>query len=97
MTVLTDTERGDDTKLREAAIERLKKRQDFRAHLLTFVMVNALLWTIWALTSPGGFAWPAIITAGWSIGLVMNAWEVYGRKPFSEADVRAEIERLRKP
>jgi hypothetical protein len=57
--------------------------------------VNVLLWTIWALTSPDGFAWPAIVTCGWAIGLVMNAWEVYGRKPFTEADVRAEIDRLR--
>ena len=96
MSVVTDTERSEDTALRERAIERLKKRQDFHAHLLVFFMVNALLWTIWALSTDGGFVWPAVITGGWGVGLVMNAWEVYGRRPFSEAEVRAEVERLRK-
>jgi hypothetical protein len=95
MSVVTETERSEDSQLREQAVERLKKRQDFRAHLLVYAMVNALLWTIWALTMYGGFAWPAIVSGGWGIGLVMNAWEVYGRKPISEAEVRAEIERLR--
>ena len=58
-------------------------------------MVNALLWAIWALTG-SGFAWPAIISLGWGIGLVMNVWEVYIRRPIGEGEVRREIERLRR-
>jgi hypothetical protein len=46
---------------------------------------------------PGGFPWPAIVMFGWGIGVVMNVWDVYARKPFTEADVQAEIERLRGP
>jgi hypothetical protein len=60
-------------------------------------MTMALLWMIWLLTMPGGFPWPAIVMFGWGIGVVMNIWDVYGRKPFSEAEVREEIERLRGP
>ena len=35
MTALKENERSDET-LREEALERLKKRQDLRAHLLDF-------------------------------------------------------------
>src|SRR5215204_2836037 len=55
--------------------------------------VNALAWTIWALTG-AGFPWPVFVTGGWGIGVVMNAWDVYWRQPITEADVRREIERL---
>jgi 2TM domain len=96
MTALKDVERSDET-LREEALERLTKRQDLRAHLLLYAMVMTLLWTIWLLTMPGGFPWPAIVMFGWGIGVVMNVWDVYARKAFTEADVQEEIERLRGP
>lgn len=87
---------ADDPDLREKAVDQLRKKQELRAHVLVFTLTNALLWVIWALTMPGGFAWPAIVTAGWSVGLVMNAWDVYGRRPFTEAQVQHEIDRLRR-
>ena len=80
--------------LREAAVQRLKKRQDFHAHLLVYTLVIALLWTIWALTGTG-FPWPLIVMGGWGVGLIMNAYDVYGRAPISEADIEREIEKLR--
>lgn len=42
---------GNDV-LRDRAIKRLKKRRDFSAHLLVYVLVNAFLVVIWALTNP---------------------------------------------
>jgi hypothetical protein len=83
--------------LRDEALDRLKKRQDLRAHLLVYVMTMALLWMIWLLTMPGGFPWPAIVMFGWGIGVVMNIWDVYVRKPFTEAEIQEEIERLGGP
>jgi hypothetical protein len=94
MTATQDTDGSDRTELREQARQRLKKQQDFRGHALVYVLFNAFVWGIWALTS-AGFPWPIFMTAGWGIGLVMNAWDVYGRKPFTESQVRREIERLR--
>jgi hypothetical protein len=91
---LEDETQAAEDPLRDEAIKRLKKNPDLHAHLLVYVMVNALLWTIWILTD-GGFAWPALISLGWGIGVVMNVWEVYGRRPIGEAEVRREIERLR--
>lgn len=89
MSTMTET---DD--LREQALERLKKQQDLRAHVLVFVLVNAFVWTIWALTGTG-FPWPVFVTAGWGIGLVMNVWDAYLRRPITEADVEREITHLR--
>lgn len=78
---------------REEAVLRLKKRRDFEAHLVTYVVVNAAIWVIWAVAGTG-YPWPAWITVGWAIGLIMNAWDVFFRRPISEADVQREIERL---
>jgi hypothetical protein len=85
----------EDTELREAALDRLKKRRDFHAHLLVYVMFNSLVWAIWALTGQGGFPWPLLLSGFWGVGLVMNAWDVYARKPFTEEQVRHEMDRLR--
>ena len=37
----------------------------------------------------------AFVLGGWGIGLAANAWDVYGRKPISEAEIQREAERLR--
>jgi hypothetical protein len=79
---------------REQALERLKKRRDFQGHVVAYLVVNAALWGIWAATG-AGYPWPAWISGGWGIGLVLNAWEVYFRAPITETDVQQEIERLR--
>jgi hypothetical protein len=94
MTVTDELPTTNDS-LREEAIKRLRKKQDLNAHLLVFALVNAVVWTIWALTSTG-FPWPAFVSAFWGVGLVMNIWEVYGRRPIGETDVQREIERLRR-
>jgi hypothetical protein len=91
---VADAPPATDADLRELAFQRLKKRQDFRAHLLVYVVVNAFLWALWALTSRD-FPWPIFITLGWGIGLVLNAWDVYGRREITAADVDREVERLR--
>jgi len=85
---------GGDQVLREKAIKQLKKQRDFRGHLLVYVLVNAFLVVIWALTNPDGFFWPVFLIAGWGIGVVMNAWDVYRGDEFSEAQIRREMERF---
>jgi hypothetical protein len=61
-----------------------------------YVAVNAALVVIWALTG-AGFFWPVFVILGWGIGVAGNAWDVYGRKPFSEEQIRRETDRLRGP
>jgi hypothetical protein len=65
-----------------------------RTHLVMYVVVNAFLIGIWAVTG-AGFFWPVFVLGGWGIGLIGNAWDVYGRKPISEAEIAGEAERLR--
>lgn len=79
--------------LREQAIKRLKKRRDFKAHLLVYFMVNAFIVVIWAVTG-AGFFWPVFPIVGWGIGVVMNAWDVYVVRDFDERRIQREIEHL---
>jgi hypothetical protein len=83
-----------EDELREQAIERLKKKRDFRGHVFIYVAVNAMLVVIWAITG-SGFFWPIFPILGWGIGVAANAWDVYGRKPISEDEIRREAERLK--
>ena len=95
VTAVPSTEAG----LRDLALRRLKKRQDFRAHLVVFIVVNGFLWALWAvlsLTNDWTFPWPIFPTLAWGIGLALNAWDVYGRHDITAADVDREVERLRR-
>jgi hypothetical protein len=86
------TPRTDD-ELRERAIHQLKKKRDFRTHIFIYVLVNVMLVVIWAVTG-SGFFWPVFPIIGWGIGVAANAWDVYGRKPITEDEIRRETERL---
>jgi hypothetical protein len=77
----------------DKAIARLKKRRDFHGHLLVYALVNAFLVAIWAVITPEVFFWPVFPIAGWGIGLIMNAWDVYWRHEITEADIRREMGR----
>lgn len=84
---------SDEERLREEARARLKKKSDFHAHLLVYVLVNSFLVIIWAMTG-AAFFWPVFPIVGWGIGVVMNGWDVY-RQPPTEDRVRREMDRLR--
>lgn len=93
---MTNIETPRDTELRDRAIKRLKKRRDFRAHLLVYFLVNTFLVVIWAMTDPGGFFWPVFPIIGWGIGVVMNAWDVYFANDFDEEEIQDEIDRIQR-
>jgi len=80
--------------LRDKAVRQLKKKRDFRGHLLVYFLVNTFLVVIWLLTDPNGFFWPVFPIAGWGIGVIMNAWDVYGRQDITEEDIHREMEHL---
>ena len=84
-----------ESDLRQEAIRSLKKKRDFRSHLVAYVLVNALLVVIWAVTS-GGFFWPVFPLIGWGIAVGFNAWDAYGRRPITEDEILREQERLRR-
>lgn len=85
-----------DNDLRARAEARVKAREDFRIHLLVYVLVNALLWAIWFvggadLRSP----WPIFPLLGWGIGLAVHWYSVFGRDTARrEAEIEEEMRRL---
>lgn len=87
-------ERGDHS-IRDRALERIEKKQEFHAHLLSYVLVNAMLIGIWAVTG-AGFFWPVFPLLGWGIGIGFHAWDTYRLGEPSEQQIQREIEHLRK-
>jgi hypothetical protein len=87
-----------DEELRQRALARLRKKSEFRSHLTSYVLVNAALVVIWALTSgPGSYFWPIWPILGWGVGIGFHAWETYGQPSHgpSEDQIRREIDKLR--
>ncbi len=82
----------DEEARREVALKRLKARREFWQHVGVYVLVNALLVVVWAVTSDGGYFWPMWPLLGWGIGLVLHAWETFQR-PISEEAIRKEMEK----
>jgi hypothetical protein len=76
----------------EAARKRVTARRDFVTHAVVYLVVNTSFVLVWAATG-GGYFWPAWIIAAWGVGLVMNAWDVFLRRPVTDADIRAELRR----
>jgi cytochrome b561 len=79
--------------LRQQALERLKKRSEFWGHLAVYLLVNALIVTVWFLVADGGFFWPLFPLFGWGIGVFFHAVDVF-RRPYSEERIRREMDRL---
>jgi hypothetical protein len=84
----------EESDLREQAKKQVNKRRDLGAHLVTYFVVNAMLVAIWAMTGAGYF-WPAWVMFGWGVGVILNVWDVYFRRPVTEHDIQREIERLK--
>lgn len=81
----------DHQERREAAIKVLKAKRDFLRSLVAYLVVNAMLVVIWALTDAGGYFWPIWPILGWGVALVLQGWNAYLRKPISEDDIRREM------
>ena len=78
---------------RAEALRRLNEKRDFRTHLAVYVIVNAMLVAIWAVTG-ADFFWPVFPILGWGIGLAIHAYTVFFVRPFTEDDIRREMDRL---
>ena len=70
----------------------MRAKRDLSTHVVAYVVVNAALIAVWALTGAGYF-WPAWVLGGWGVGLVLHSWEIYGRRPITEDDIAKELSR----
>lgn len=75
---------------REAAIQKVRAKRTFRNHLAIYLLVNTLLVVIWAIDGSGEF-FPLWTILGWGIGLAFHGWNVYFRRPITEAEIRKEM------
>jgi predicted membrane channel-forming protein YqfA (hemolysin III family) len=85
----------ESTDIREQARKRLEQKRDFKTHVFIYVLVNAALVAIWAIATPDALFWPIFVILGWGIGVLGNAWDVYVRKPVTDAEIEREAQRLR--
>jgi len=82
----------DTTSDYDRARTRLEKKRKFRGDVVAYVAINAFLVGIWAFTGAGYF-WPAWVLGAWGAGLVLHAWDAFVRRPITEGDIDAEIQR----
>lgn len=85
----------EDLEQREMARKHLEGRRDFRTHVAVYVIVNAMLVGIWAISGAGYF-WPMWPLLGWGVGLAIHAWSTFFEKPISEEDIQREMYRTRR-
>jgi hypothetical protein len=83
---------GDGVTEREVARRQLQARRDFASHLVAYVVVNLFLVAVWAFTGAGYF-WPAWVIFGWGAGLILHGWDVFLRRPVTDADIDEELSR----
>ena len=57
-----------------------RRRRAAQLHLFTYVVGNALFWTLWAaisVTADRWYWWPVIPFVGWTLVLGLHLWHVY--------------------
>ena len=87
----------DDDDLRRIAVRRANLKLAFRAHLMTYVIVNAGLVAINLVTNPGGYFWAIWPMMGWGIGLAAHGVTVYmDGEGLRDRMIQEELEKLRK-
>ncbi len=74
----------------QEAHRRIERKRKLAADLVAYAVINAFLIVIWAIGGFGYF-WPAWVMAGWGVLLALDAWNVYYRRPISQADIEREL------
>lgn len=89
-----EVDRDTESQERRQALKRIEARRKLGSDVIAYVVINAFLVGVWALTGRGYF-WPAWVMAAWGVGLLLAVWNTYVRKPVSEADIQAELRKIR--
>ena len=79
---------------REQARKRIEKKHKFLGDVAAYVVINLFLIGVWAFNGFGYF-WPGWVLAGWGVLLLLDAWNVYYRRPITEDDIDHELRRGR--
>jgi fatty acid desaturase len=91
---MTDSSEAESVPARSAEYERARKRVErkrkFKGDVVAYVVINAFLIGVWAVTGSGYF-WPGWVLGAWGVFLLLDAWNVYYRKPITEEDIEREL------
>jgi hypothetical protein len=74
----------------EQARARVIRKRKFRGDTVSYIVINAFLIGIWAVSGYGYF-WPGWVLAGWGVLLVLDWWDAYYRHDVTEADIQREM------
>ena len=92
---VNDSQGSTDGGLRDQAVAAVKRKHAFKQMLSSYVIVNAFLIVIWAVSGAGYF-WPVWVMGGWGLGLAFTAYKAYGpREAITDDEVAHEMTRLR--
>jgi hypothetical protein len=78
----------------EAARLRLMRKRKFQGDAVAYVVINAFLVGIWAVSGFGYF-WPGWVLAGWGVLLLLDAWDAFYRHDVTEEDIQRELHKTR--
>ena len=78
----------------EEAKTRVLKKRKVRGDLMAYVLINAFLVGIWAVSGFGYF-WPGWVLAGWGVLLALDAWDAYFRHEVTDEDIQREVNKTR--
>jgi serine/threonine-protein kinase len=88
-----------ETLIRRRVEKRMEERREFYSHITAYVMVNLMLWVIWAVTDFGGHPWPIYPMLVWGIGVAIHTVIFYnehgGGRQRRDRIIQEEIERER--
>lgn len=78
------------------AQRRVKQRMALYSSLASYLVVNAFLVFIWAMTSgTDSYFWPGWVMAGWGVGLALQAAAYFfGRNLNQEQMIQDELRRM---
>ena len=94
-----------DEEVRNLAIKRVRRKRGFFSHLTVYLIVNAFLWCMWALSTSGygwgmhgtSFPWPIFVTVFWGIGLVSHGLGVFAfHGGWEQKEIDKEIAQIKK-
>jgi hypothetical protein len=81
----------DESDRRARAVRRLQAKRAFTIHLAVYLMVNAFLVLVWAVTDRGYF-WPIWPMAGWGVAVAIQGFTTYvALRPLSDEAIEREM------
>ena len=76
----------------EQARARAQRKRKFRGDVVGYVVINAFLIGIWAVSGFGYF-WPGWVLGTWGVLLLLSAWDAFYRRDLTEEDIQREMHR----